>query len=309
MGDRWIRESKGSATANVGTGGSRGCLLPTAVSRSAFVLAWTLCLCSSVRASELEIGWDVDRLSVARDETVTVTLQISWDGNRARYRLKPPDPSGLDGFSLGQTSTTQRIGEQRTLWQFVYRFLPNRSGELRIPPLRVQYLQVGADSWEEATSEPVTVQVYETQPSALVPAWVPLAVLVVALVGTGSAALMWRRRKARRATVADPVREGALRRLSALMPVGDHGKFCQQVSELLREYLEQRLGAPLRGKATAEALEAVAALLPRETMGLVRDVLQECDRGRFGAMGDQVSPERIALGCRAILTGEGTDES
>ncbi len=274
----------------------------------ASIAAWWLVL-AVAEVPTLEVAWDVERLEAAPGDTVSVTLHVSWDGDRTVYALRPPAPDQRAGFLLGPTTTTQRLGTGRTEWVFTYRLVPTEPGNPVVPPMTLRYRPKGSDAWEETVSQEIPLSIRESRQRPKRTVW------VVAVFGSVSAGLavsgylyFTRRRRRQGHRAFDPLAEEALGRIAGLESTQDHAAFCQGVSEAVRSYLEQKLGIALRGKATTEALRELKGLLLPVQLESVRDVLEDCDRGRFGSIGDRETRSRILRNCRRTLTGESAHE-
>jgi hypothetical protein len=256
---------------------------------------------------ELEISWDVDRSAASLGDTVSVVLRVSWAGERNLYRLSPPSPEVGQHFTQGPTRTIQRLGGGRTEWVFTYRFVPVRAGDVSIPALKLRYLRAGTEFWEEALSPETRVRVAEAPTSFSGHLW--LAAVLLGAAALATILVVLRRHHAKPPGPAlDAAALRALKRVRALSTYREHTGFCQQASSIVRDYLEESLGAVLRGKATGEVLRELRGALPDGMLQSVREVLEECDRGRFGGLGDADARQRILDGCTRIFTGEHGDE-
>lgn len=272
------------------------------------ILAWCLVL-AATELPTLEVAWDVDRVEAAPGDTISVTLRAGWDGDRGTYTLRPPTPDPPRGLALGPTSTTQRLGAGRTQWVYTYRLVPTKPGNLVLPPMRLQYLARGSETWEETASQELSLSIREGKRGSRGArrTVVVLGAVAVGLAVAGSA-LYARHRRKRRSFGLDPLAQAALDRVAILEGTRDNAAFCQGISAAVRSYLEQKLRVDLRGKATSEALLEVKQLLPAVHWHSVREVLEACDRGRFGSIGDGETRSRILRNCRALLTGERAHE-
>ena len=197
-------------------------------------------------------------------------------------------------------------------------------GKATIPELRVAVGTAGA----LATTEPVEIAIEGTvaptdpkareladlKPPASLPAdWGPLKAalwgLAFLLVGAGVAWWLWRRYAAKLAAVpaaVDPFRKlpphvwvyEELERLLArrLAEEGQIGLFYDELTRIVKLYLEGRYRAPLMERTTSEVLPALKlAGAPAEAQTLARALLDGSDRVKF-ARAPAGAPE-----CRAAV--------
>jgi hypothetical protein len=272
------------------------------------ILLWLLVL-TGTETPTLEVAWDVDHLEGTPGDTVSVTLGVGWDGDHSEYALRPPTPEPPSALALGPTTTKQRLGAGRTDWLFTYRFVVREPGTSTVPPMTLRYLKKGADTWEEIVSQEIPLTIHEAGQASGTSWWL-LVVAGALSVGLALTGYLWvaRRRPRPRRGVSDPLAQEALDRIAALERTPGHAAFCQGVSEVVRSYLEQRVGIVLRGKATTDTVRELERRLPPPEHDAVRAVLEDCDRGRFGSIDDGEARSRILGNCRTMLSGENVNE-
>ncbi len=241
---------------------------------------------------------------------MSVTLRVGWDSDHTAYTVRPPTPDPPPSLILGPTTTKQRLGTGRTDWTFTYRLVLAEPDTPTIPPMRLQYLRKGSETWEEIVSQTIPLTIHEARQEPSATRWL---VVMVSTLSAGLALTVYlcaaRRRATRRQEAADPLTKAALDQIAALEQSLSHTAFCQGVSEVVRSYLEQRLGIVLRGKATIETMRELKGLLPPHQQDVVREVLEDCDRGRFSSIGDDEARSRILGNCRTMFTGENANDN
>lgn len=201
-------------------------------------------------------------------------------------------------------------------------------GEVTVPPLSVPIVKAGAPA--SVATEPVSLAIEGTLPAAKTgdkppdlmdlkpPASIPpdygplkaaLIALAALLAAAGTAWWLWRRYAARLAAVAapvDPFRKlpphvwvyEELKKLLArrLAEEGQIGLFYDELTRIVKQYLEGRYRVDLLERTTAEVPEALQhAGAPAEAGLLARALLESGDRVKFARV------DAGAADCRAAV--------
>ena len=207
------------------------------------------------------------------------------------YRTLPPE-LGPDG----------RIVTART-----YVLEPFLSGEYLIPPMTVAFREEGDSTLHYVESDTLRVNVRSILPADMAelaireiagPADPPprrgrallAAAAVIAVLAFG-ALLLWRRRKARTGEERRiPAHEAAFARLERLLAEelverGLYADFTAGVSDVLRQYIEDRFGLRAPERTTEEFLAEAGEGLPvtPEQRSILERFLVHCDLVKFAA--------------------------
>lgn len=248
-----------------------------------------------------------DRLEVA------VTLEVP-PGHEAALPDKLPGPVEKEpAFTLVEASapTQELMPDGRLQIRRTYLLEPFLAGTYAIPGLKVDVRKPG-DEAATLTIEtrPIPVAVssllpkageglkpHDIRPPAGLPpalspwAWGAGGALLVVFAGLG-VFFMSRLRKARlvAAEIVVPPHEAALSALDALMEgrlleKGEIKVFYQEISGILRRYIEARFGLRAPEQTTEEFLDSLktGAGLDRRYQGLLKQFLTHCDLVKFAA--------------------------
>ncbi|NOX25086.1 MAG: protein BatD [Deltaproteobacteria bacterium] len=249
-------------------------------------------------------------------------------------------PSLKDGETLGDfivagsAKTTPALNATGIYQQQSYRLEPERTGKFKLPSLTVSAWEKGRDKApviELATGKiPLTVESLLLNGKAKLadivpPVAQPFNWLLWAAGGAGAAVILficwffWRRHKSKEAPLPPPIPPylRALQAMEALqhkdLPGQGHTKqFYAELSDILRQYIEDHLGLRAAEQTTEEFLLTSAATLRAGHKRLLRDFMTHCDLVKFAEY--QPDPEDIVSAlvlCRQFIddTGNGTPEA
>ncbi|MDZ4722789.1 MAG: hypothetical protein SGI97_02625 [candidate division Zixibacteria bacterium] len=115
------------------------------------LLFFFVCLACSSTASELSLSQSLDKASIAFDETATLEITLSWQGDQSAYRFDKPLQPQLDRLKVKQFSSsvktsTAEAGEITTK-TFRFNLEPTISGAGKIEPIVIRYV-----SWPDSIS-------------------------------------------------------------------------------------------------------------------------------------------------------------
>ena len=260
-----------------------------------------------------------DRAQARVGEAVQLTLRL--EGTALFSRVRGPAVPTIEGAEVLEPndSTTIEIGPDGWAvgsWTRRVTIVPGEEGELRIPAVRFPYYDPTERAFAVAESEPVRIRVAgfaerQVLPEAVAigtewaedlpappelseapPAEPSRAHASPAFVAAAAAApltwLTWllgsalRKRKTRRAPERRRERAGVTAH-AALDACGDDAA---RVGDALREYLSQRLDAPVRGARVSTLEGAVSARYGEALAARCAALVREAELSRYGGGGD-----------------------
>ena len=278
---------------------------------------------SANNVGQFSIAAEVDKTTLAANEPATLRITIEGEGN-----IKLVDPGQwpeLEGFRRYEPKVTTKLRKGSRLGgarSYEFLLIPEKGGELTIPPHEVSFFDPKEGAYQVAKSEPIAVTVAggqapepEEQPEAepgseeiaamftddtlprhtprerwLTPtrwAYGMVAVPIIAAVGLGGAAL-WRRFGPDEQMQARARRRQRHRGLidDAEAAVESGEGFHGALAKLLHELAVDRAGNAGVGLPRPELLRLLKQQgVPSEDVERVRDLLDRCDAARFGAQG------------------------
>ena len=206
-----------------------------------------------------------------------------------------------------------------------YELEPFLSGIYKIEPMTVRFWQEGDTTTHYMSSDTIKVIVNSLLPSDVEELEIkdispPFAfpsnrrvILVVfasvVLIGVILYMVLSRRRKGERVAPQLPAHEIAFRRLESLLSSGlleqnRYREFTEEVSDILRYYIEDRFGLRAPERTTEEFLEEARDGLPvdKEKKEMLAEFLSYCDLVKFAAL--EPSPDdvkRLFESCRDFI--------
>ena len=248
---------------------------------------WTLSfLCfllgGTILQAEVSFRARVDKLQTSFEEKVTLELEVTVTS--ADTKTSPIPPPEIIGFRVGGSgSSVERRGEQ-IVRKYSYDLFPQRSGEVTIPPFRVEYQEGGTT--DTLKSDPIIVSVAKPVPPKKplpmgvkygIPALVVIAVVAVAarrkLAKQPEQPVEADWRDEYRAKLAE-VRKTAERQ--------DFRKFSSEIMRLVVSIIERIYETRLSGFTGADIvrwLEEKGA--DKELLGYCRDLFAFCEGVKF----------------------------
>jgi hypothetical protein len=254
----------------------------------------------------VRVRLDHDKITIAQTLELELAAQI-----QPGYKVTLPKiDKALENFALADWSNLgDKLGDdRRVIRSYRYRLEPFVSGKYQIPALTFQFQD--ANDPNKAFSldtEPIDVEVTSllgqdranlkiadiegvvTPPRPPSRAWTWAAVaLVVTGLGVGAWVLLRARRGRQIVRIFKPAHELAYDRLRALVEAklieqGRTKEFYQQVSDVLRHYIEDRFSLHAPEQTTDEFLSALSrtdGLAQSDKAGL-GEFLQHCDLVKF----------------------------
>lgn len=259
---------------------------------------------------------------VQAGERVVLTLRVSGTGNLRA--LEPPplptlpdvDVEALPSADVDKVEVTEDGLQGTRVFQWV--LVPREQGTLSIPAIRFPYFDPEAGRFEEATTEPLTIEVegraVATPAAPTTPAtvdelrdiraesdlvsrreylfigqlwfWLVLGAALLSFLGVEVVTAVRRRRNRNRDRVRmRRARQTAERRLKGLEPLlaaGQSEDVFREVADTLHQFMIDRFQLSLRGRthdATRRALEDLGAS-GDTAAGFVQE-LENCDFARF----------------------------
>lgn len=241
-------------------------------------------------------------------DVITYTITVTHDES-TEIRLPSPGEN-LGAFEIRdfQPFRARKFeGQVREEAQFLISTFD--VGEFVIPPIRVLYRTKGDSSWQEIHSQPITITVEslnpdeagdirDIKPPVVMPYdwhrllyWILLGVVVAGAAVAGYIFYRrWRRGEAllpTRAAPQRPANEVALEQLDALynsdlLERGEIKLLHVRLSEIVREYIENRFEVPALEMTTAEIMSAFEdGRLPEASRETLQEFLDACDLVKF----------------------------
>lgn len=264
--------------------------------RTLISLVLVLVLTTGVASEEMGFKARVDKVQLAFEDVIELTLEVTVDS--PGVRTKPLPPPEMVSFRMGGSgSSVERQGEQ-VLRRYTYTLIPARSGEVTIPAFQVEFAT--AEGSDTLSSEPITVTIEQPRPSRsggsdLLFLYVGIgAVLVVAGVGF----VYSRRRKSEIPGVAPDWKDVAAAEFAGIMKLADREDFRQfssQVSKFVITLLENKHEAKLSGYTFADVQRWMEERgLDGELRGTVKELFAFCEEVKFGTGKVDVQKGRAA---------------
>jgi hypothetical protein len=270
-----------------------------------------------IRAEKIEGGQVEIRLSDALPVTVSVEGTASLEVQPARTLVLSPD------WEMGRTSKVEKttLPDGRMRWQQTFRLKPTKAGELTLPLAPLPYRESTGDNWHDLTWKAIPVRVtteianadlselrdstgpeeISEAPSWQIPyVWLGLASGLLLLLFVGWQ--LTRRRRHRQITLSPHA--WALKELDRVqtLPLASEKEiehFHNDLSNVIRRYLEIRLQIPALERTTAEFFASIRASphLTVEQQSSLRALMESWDLVKFA----QVRPSAEECLALALL--------
>jgi hypothetical protein len=239
-----------------------------------------------------------------------LTLVLAAEAEEDYEVTLPKFGDKLEQFAIVDyhTSPPKLVGEGRVRAERSYELEPFLSGDYTIPPMKIEFAKKGEDKKHEAETEEVTVKVTSILPEdqkdlairdiagpVELPrpsrAWMVWAALG-SLAGLVLAVVLWRRLRRRGAAEQDVLRiaahELAWLQLEALVAenlidAGQVKVFTRRLSDIVRQYIENRFGLHAPERTTEEFLDELRGsdVLDEKFRPLLEEFLTHCDLVKF----------------------------
>ncbi len=227
---------------------------------------------SGTDAYGIGISAEIDKQQISFDETVLLTISISWEGEQFLYKFDDFPMPELDKLELLSTSSSSstRIGDdgktEETVLTYSYKLSPSNYGAGAVLPLELvaRHRETGLDYPLETGRLAVSIdkpqpKMIETTESGAI-WWV---ILVVVIVGSGATvALILIKQRSKRADRAVPAGQEYINDLENIKreTVSDGKLFYSRLFRLLVRYLESELHLSVAGKTGEEILAIIRGL-------------------------------------------------
>jgi hypothetical protein len=267
------------------------------------VIACGLCP-SPLRAQSVTATATADRTAIRLSDHLRVTFTV--EGATPLHVELPKDLLSGEATTAWRIrasgpATTEPLADGRERWSQTYRLDPYLPGDLRLtfapasvragaalrpvepawPALDVK-VQTALAGARADSARPVT-------PVEELPAGPPEQPELVGWYVGGATTLLFaaavlaalrRRWRERRALPPGEWAAAEFDRLERDRPAG--GPFAERLAAVLREYVERRFGVPAPRLTTTELLvEAERGAWPADSVAVLREVLERCDRAKF----------------------------
>jgi hypothetical protein len=254
----------------------------------------------------VHVRLDQDKITIAQ----TLQLELAAEIQPGYKVTLPKIDKALENFSLADwTSLADKLADDhRIVKAYRYRLEPVVSGKYQIPALTFQFQDANdPNKAYSLDTEPIDVEVTSllgqdranlkiadiegvvAPPRAVSHAWI-WAVAAVVVIGLGVVvwAVVRRRHSHRIVRVFRPAHELAYGRLRALVEAklveqGRTKEFYQQITDILRHYIEDRFSLHAPEQTTDEFLYSLsqADTLAKPDQAGLADFLQHCDLVKF----------------------------
>jgi hypothetical protein len=272
-----------------------------------------------VNVGKIDLTAEVSAASVAAGDPVTVRVRARGEGNVRVWSLpRPPPLPGTRAYDATSSEQVEprggRIRGSRTLEAVI---VPERAGELVVPPLAWSWFDPLAGEYRRGRTAELRVSVSPAAPAgpspganALAaglrpirsegrlsraggPPWesplfaAAVALPVLAFAGMAAAGLVSERRRAgsgaRRLRDAGRAARRRLARAGKLARRGDAAAFLAELERALVAYAADKLGRPAAGMRREELSRALAAAGAHpHALRALAAALDACDAARFG---------------------------
>ena len=123
---------------------------------------------SPFAAGGISLSQSLDKHEMAFEDSVTLTLSLTWAGPQYAYRFDRPIQPQLESFQIGPFATaisSEGTGDNEiTTKTFSYTLLPLDFGRNRIEPITIAYVSYADSISGELISEPMVVEVAKPGP-------------------------------------------------------------------------------------------------------------------------------------------------
>lgn len=253
-------------------------------------------LMAGVANGEMGFKARVDKVQLAFEDVVELTLEVTVDSPGVRTRPLPP-PEMVSFRMGGSGSSVERQGEQ-VLRRYTYTLIPARSGEVTIPSIQVEFTTV--EGTDTLSSEPIKVAIDQPRPSKSGGSgllFLYIGIGLILLVG-GVGFIYSRRRKSEAPEIAPDWKDAAASEFSGIVKLADREDFRQfssQVSRFVITLLENKHEAKLSGYTFTDVLRWMEERgLDGELRGTVKELFAFCEEVKFGTGKVDVQKGRTA---------------
>lgn len=253
---------------------------------------------------------DVDKKEISIAERLNLTISIIAEQG---YEVKLPGfGEKLEQFGIidYQTSTPKLLDSNKTKISRSYILEPFLSGNYNIPPMKFKFFKKDESEQEEHTLETEEIEIivksllpetmkdlkiYDIIPPVKIPfrhtkaVWISIIVIIVIITST-SGIIVWRRyfRKIAEVKQKIPAHNIAYQEMEKLVAEdliekGEIKKFYQEISNILRRYIENRFGLHAPEQTTEEFLMELNYQdnFKAEYKRLLKIFLNHCDLVKF----------------------------
>lgn len=230
------------------------------------------------------------------------TVKLIVTGPRGLEVTAPTPITRSPGWEIRKVAEAEtKAPDNRREWQQTWLLAPRQPGTiaLQLEPIRVREAAQG--EWRNLPWKPLTLTVTTTvtrpdlselRPSTgleLLPAeptfsfWWVTGGLAAALLVVSLLVIRWRRRAQPALRIPSLLDELALLEQETVGDMEQTARLAEQLSKVVRAWLEQTHGLPTRRRTTPECLAALQALELPSTIPLaaISAVLNRCDLARF----------------------------
>lgn len=232
---------------------------------------------SGSEAFGIGISAEIDKRQIPFEETVLLTVTVSWEGEQFLYQFDAfpmPELEMLEILSTSSSSST-RIGTadktEETVQTYTYKLAPSNYGQGAIMPIKIvaRHRETGTEyplltgRLEVTIDRPKPKEIETSDSGALW--WV--IIIVVVVTGGATAAIIILKRKSRKAEHEKVPEQEYIDELTNIKreTVSDGKLFYSRLFRLLVRYLEAELDLSVSGKTGDEILAVVKELKNEET--------------------------------------------
>lgn len=213
---------------------------------------------SSLAAGRISLSQSLDKNQMAFEDSVTLTLTLTWPGPQYAYRFDRPVQPQLESFQLGPFATSissEGTGnEEITTKVYNYTLLPLDFGKQVIEPITISYVSYTDSIPGELLSEPLVVEVAKPVPppevaDQIATEWIVAGILLVLTVVATFVILRMKKSPLSGESFAGPAEE-FLDKLHKLKTESgsDVKRFQTGLYSLLVQYLEKEYDLTLTNK-------------------------------------------------------------
>ena len=254
----------------------------------------SICQTDSVSVgARIELKSSVDKSEVPFNRRATFTIEASWEGEQDRFSITPvglPECQNLEIVGSSSVNET-RVEEGKTLSLKTFKFAlkPTQTGDGRIGPVLLSYVDNATQDSSSLSTQPIDVQVTPpVQKRGSVPKTILIFVVAVVLIYViYSARKRTKRIEITKEDTQEPMpkeespEDKALKDLDAIshrVQQGDLKTCPSDVYRLLTGYLEAKYQIVTSGKTTDDIIDSLSNLdIPSERVNLLKNLLAACD--------------------------------
>ncbi|MFC1492514.1 hypothetical protein ACFL6O_01040 [candidate division KSB1 bacterium] len=258
----------------------------------------------TLRTHNISISTNISRTEVPSNETVDLTVMVSWEGAPDRFeieRLENPELSNLEITGSQSLSRSEiRDGKVFTVREYTFNLSPVERGMGYIESMTIRFKDRATDKRDFLSTQRLTVKglppVYPADYS-----WVWKFVIVIIVLGfsAGITIPFLLQRKKRVESETEPEAPAEDRYMEELMAIKDRNSlsYRQRLDDVItvfRNYLNEKFNIPEGSRSEKALVEFLDSEGLDETLtGKIKGIFDQAEQLRFS--GTEINADRFEL--------------